>query len=890
MKQGTLLTCIIISIGPLLLGCESKTTSSNSCGDGIVDVGEDCDQGNLASQTCTSLGYNGGVLACTDQCQFELSSCQQSGQCGNGQVEGDEQCDGENVGGNSCISLNLGAGDLTCNTDCRYDFSQCENAAICGNLVVEGSEHCDGENLNGQTCETKGYYGGELRCTDSCEFNYESCMTFGYCGNGEIEEGFEECEGTNLNGATCESLGYHEGGSLSCSATCEFDASGCLGGACGDGELQVGTEECDSSALGGATCESLGYYGGTLGCNSDCTYNIASCEAAGQCGDGELQAGTEECDGTQLGGTTCTSLGYYGGTLSCTSQCQFNLSSCVAAGRCGDLVVHDANGEECDGTNLDGATCESLGYHGGTLSCNQACSFDVSDCASEGMCGDGAIQAGYGEECDQSELGGESCFSLGYYGGALSCGSECTFDLADCSAEGRCGDGTIQSGYGETCDDSNLGGETCQSLGYYGGTLACSGNCEQDLTDCAAEGRCGDGTLQAGYGEECEGSVGSETCTSVGFWHGTSLTCTDCRYDNCHSITQISAGVGYGCALEETGLAACWGLNTNGRLGTDNNYSVSRLRPTYTVQTAGVTFRKIATGTDASLAISTANTLYQWGDASSPTAYPTLRTLPSSEAVLDIAAGEGFYCVLDVTGAAFCRGDNNYGQLGVGDNNTHSEIVAVLGGHTFTQISALVDTVCALDTTGVAWCWGRGDSGQIGDTQITSANTPQQVTMPGGVAFVAISAGSYHVCAISTTGEAWCWGEGDLGKLGNGSTGDADVPIAVNMPSGTTFTTISSGGTHTCAMGSDGAAYCWGEGAYLCRGSTADSSTPVSTSALPSGRAIASVDAGGRLTCMTDTRGNGFCCGLNTNGSVGINSSTTSTYTTPQEIASPVSP
>ena len=45
---------------------------------------------------------------------------------------------------------------------------------------------------------------------------------------------------------------------------------------------------------------------------------------------------------------------------------------------CGDGIVD--SGENCDGSNLTGNTCASLGYSGGTLSCSSSCTFDTSGC------------------------------------------------------------------------------------------------------------------------------------------------------------------------------------------------------------------------------------------------------------------------------------------------------------------------------------------------------------------------------------------------------------------------------------------------------------------------------------------------------------------------------
>ena len=247
------------------------------------------------------------------------------------------------------------------------------------------------------------------------------------------------------------------------------------------------------------------------------------------CGDGFVDPG-EQCD-TTVGENTCASLGYYNalGTLTCTSDCQFDDSLC--GGRCGDGVPNSTDGEQCDGNNLDGNSCESLGFTGGTLACAADCTFDNSSCA--GRCGNGVIDEE--EVCDGGELAEETCQTQGYHGGALGCEADCSgFNLDACVAVGRCGDGFIQETYGEICDGENLAGETCVSLGYHGGSLVCSGNCTiMDETDCAEEGRCGDGLIQGEY-EDCEGDhLDGATCESLGYsTRSGALSCTTgCMFD-----------------------------------------------------------------------------------------------------------------------------------------------------------------------------------------------------------------------------------------------------------------------------------------------------------------------------------------------------------------------
>jgi Protein of unknown function (DUF1566) len=106
---------------------------------------------------------------------------------------------------------------------------------------------------------------------------------------------------------------------------------------------------------------------------------VAVCGAF--CGNGVVD-GAEACDGTALGGATCTSLGFASGVLACTGSCAFDTRGCVfsAAPTCGNGVVEAP--EQCDGTALGGATCGTLGFNAfiGTLACTAGCGFDTSGC------------------------------------------------------------------------------------------------------------------------------------------------------------------------------------------------------------------------------------------------------------------------------------------------------------------------------------------------------------------------------------------------------------------------------------------------------------------------------------------------------------------------------
>jgi hypothetical protein len=152
------------------------------------------------------------------------------------------------------------------------------------------------------------------------------------------------------------------------------------------------------------------------------------------CGDGAQNRPAEACDGSDLTGLTCNTLGFGNGTLACSTACTFDTSGCAAAPVCGD-GLRNQSGETCDGSDLAGATCESEGFPaGGTLACALDCaSFDVSGCTVLPSCGDGVVNQA-GEECDAADLAGLSCQVLGLGGGQLACDVNCQLDTSECDA------------------------------------------------------------------------------------------------------------------------------------------------------------------------------------------------------------------------------------------------------------------------------------------------------------------------------------------------------------------------------------------------------------------------------------------------------------------------
>ena len=197
-------------------GCTDCDHKSEYCGNGIIELGEQCDGMNFAAATCATVLGQGctGYLMCSS-CKIDTSLCvcpkPETRQCGNGILEAGEQCDKTDFGSATCASLRPGtSGQLLCNSDCTIDLTGCAQAQpyepVCGNGVIDSGEQCDTNNFGGYTCHIKCAeagmnYSGAFTCTDQCKVDERACKCIppetAICGNGKVET-WEECDDGNV--------------------------------------------------------------------------------------------------------------------------------------------------------------------------------------------------------------------------------------------------------------------------------------------------------------------------------------------------------------------------------------------------------------------------------------------------------------------------------------------------------------------------------------------------------------------------------------------------------------------------------------------------------------------------------------------------------------------
>lgn len=332
---------------------------------------------------------------------------------------------------------------------------------------------------------------------------------------------------------------------------------------------------------------------------------------------------------------------------------------------------------------------------------------------------------------------------------------------------------------------------------------------------------------------------------------------------------RLSAGGRHTCGLGADGAANCWGENLHGQLG--NGESANRRASPVHVQ-GDLVFKLISTGDSHTCGLTTDGAAYCWGENS----YGQLgygatgdqgNPIPVTGGLVfqALSAGPSHTCGLTAGGAAYCWGYNGSGQLGDGSTSDQWRPVAVSGGLVFRSISAGIQHTCGLTTDGAAYCWGYNGNGQLGDG--TTGNHTSPMAVAGGLTFYALSAGDLHSCALTAGGAAYCWGSNVSGQLGDGTTAERWSPTAVS--GGRVFQAVSAGPSHTCALTTGGAAYCWGRNpkGQLGDGTTSDRTSPV---AVTGGVTLQTLSAGSSHTCGLTTSGTAYCWGDNSYDQLGL--------------------
>lgn len=357
------------------------------------------------------------------------------------------------------------------------------------------------------------------------------------------------------------------------------------------------------------------------------------------------------------------------------------------------------------------------------------------------------------------------------------------------------------------------------------------------------DGACGDGLIDDG--ESCDdGNVQSgDGCES---------DCTETI-----GVAAFSAGGAHTCALSFEGTVRCFGDNTFGQLGAGHTDTI--------------------------------------GDDETPLESDYLVKLPR---ITQLSAGRNHTCAISVDHDVYCWGANESGQLGQGHRNHWADQVdeaplrVDLGG-AVSGVAAGASHTCALLYGGEVRCWGAGDAGQLGHGDgfggiVGSGDAPYPDVLDAppveldGAVIRTLSAGLDHTCAVDALGDAYCWGEGSGGRLGNASPDPVGIDEAPAREGVVAFDAtvggIGAGASHSCLIAhEDRSLHCFGANAHGELGlghtkSVGDNEALGDFGVEFGAEQILSVALSDSSTCALTTHDTVFCWGRGDNGQLGYGS------------------
>lgn len=376
------------------------------------------------------------------------------------------------------------------------------------------------------------------------------------------------------------------------------------------------------------------------------------------------------------------------------------------------------------------------------------------------------------------------------------------------------------------------------------------------------------------WGKNDFGQLGIASTANVGdkpYQMGVSLKAVVFGYSNI-SVSDISSGNEHFCALMQNGDIKCWGYNAYGQIGMGDTVNRGDIQDISSVPPIdfGVTLLK-----------------------------PQL-----------VTSGANHNCTVFDNNAVKCWGRNNYGQLGLGDTNNRGDIANEMGTFlnyvdlgtidTIKTIRSNGDHTCVLTSTSKVKCWGRNDFGQLGlgdNNHRGDAANEMGNNLPfldfgnlTGITIIDITVGSNHTCALFSNGKAKCWGSNTYGQLGLGDIlprGTSPSQTPANLPyidlGSFSTKTLISGFNQTCAINASGDIKCWGRNSSSQLGQLAgpniginvgDMGTTLSNIDLGSAAKVRRAALGDEFTCVVLTDGRVKCFGSNLYGQIGLERNT----------------
>lgn len=319
---------------------------------------------------------------------------------------------------------------------------------------------------------------------------------------------------------------------------------------------------------------------------------------------------------------------------------------------------------------------------------------------------------------------------------------------------------------------------------------------------------------------------------------------------------RLTLGHGTACAIDELGELWCWGYGGAGILGdrrvmaVEEPVEIEFLSPP----------SKLFAGSNHLCSLDEDEEFFCWGDHRSGLIFPDQPWVLSAPTRIALAAPRALSgsqrrsCAVDKEGRLACWGDlEDFLDIPAADRESYEPLVRVMEEERFDDVDVDDEHGCALTTQGQAYCWGRTSEGRLG-VQVNPEVVTTPVKVSGEHVFSSLAVGRASSCGIAD-GEIYCWGSGQGGDVGEGTADNSAIPQRVTASNSSRFVQIEMSGTSKCALSEEGALYCWSRWFQSNDRTLTRSSGP-----------FTKVRVLRQAYCALTTTGEIFCAGVNGHG------------------------
>lgn len=354
--------------------------------------------------------------------------------------------------------------------------------------------------------------------------------------------------------------------------------------------------------------------------------------------------------------------------------------------------------------------------------------------------------------------------------------------------------------------------------------------------------------------------------------------------------------------MEERGSVYVTGLNDRGQLGLGDMEPRKFFTCVPNLKGLGVCF--VASGADMSYAITQEHDVYVWGGGgvgrtginpnirkrgNAAKEQNWLEPIPvtdlQGEECSAVTVGASHCLALGRGGDCFVWGDNDAGQLGLGDFTNKVSVCINNSFPPVAQVCTGSNHSAALTRSGKVYTWGHGSYGRLGIGETERIGSDEKLKyffpVPNLLStlepITQISCGADHMLAKGNSG-VWTWGNGSGGKLGIGDTTNRNDPVLIPKLRGKSVLQVLAGTWHSMAivqyppMLQGGYLYTWGSGFHgqLAQGTKTVCLEPTIVEYFTHIHTLIKMVAAGSHHCMAVTKdGEVYSWGSNNYGELG---------------------